>query len=319
MDDARRPPVGVIGLGRMGARITVALRDAGYQVAVYDIAADAMERLTGPGIAPASSPGGVAAVAEVVLVSLPLPSHVDAVVGGPDGVLAGARPGSIVVDLSTVDPDTTRRLEARARQAGVGYLDAPVLGRPESCGRWTLPVGGDQRHLETARPALDTIARSVVNVGAPGAGNALKLLNNLMLGAINAVTAEIMAGCAAAGVDPATFSQTVSDSGAASVSNLFLEVAPKIVARDFSPQFTVDLLHKDNALAVAMLEQAGVPTIVGSTVQLLNSMARTTGHGAQDTSAVVQVYERLIAAEPGSPTDVDAAGRSRAEGRPGAV
>lgn len=292
----------------MGGAIARACRDHGYTVAVHDVDAAAVERVRGPGIEAAGSLGRMATSADVVLLSLPLPVHVEAVVAGDQGLLSALRAGAVIVDLSTVDPETTRRMEARARAGHVGYLDAPVLGRPTACGRWTLPVGGAPSHLALAEPVLRCVAATVTHVGPPGAGNTLKLLNNLMLGAINAVTAEVMAACGPAGLDPATFVATVSSSGAASVSNLFLEIGPKIVAGDFSPAFTLDLLHKDNGLALTMLEHAGVPAVIGSAVQLLNGMARSTGYGNQDTSALVEVYRRLGAdaarfPEPRTPRD----------------
>jgi 3-hydroxyisobutyrate dehydrogenase-like beta-hydroxyacid dehydrogenase len=115
-----------------------------------------------------------------------------------------------------------------------------------------------------------------------------------MFGAINAVTAEIMAACRAAGLDQRVFFDVLADSGAASVSKLFLEVAPKIVAGEYSPNFTVDLLQKDNDLAVAMLEDLGIPPVIGSAVELVNRMGQASGLGRLDTSALVQVYEHYI-------------------------
>lgn len=157
-----------------------------------------------------------------------------------------------------------------------------------------MPVGGKLEALEVARPVLEVLARTVTHVGGPGAGNAIKLLNNLMFGAINAITAEVFAAAALVGVSPRRFYETVANSGAATVSNLFRELGPKMLEDDFSPTFTVDLLHKDNKLAIEMLDDARASAVVGSAITVLNGLARASGYGGEDTSAVVKVYEKLL-------------------------
>lgn len=289
--------VGVIGLGTMGGRMVSALLRAGHHVVAYDVSADALRRAVAEGASAATSSGEVGASARVVLLSLPAPAHVEAAVAGDDGLLAHPSDGLVIVDTTTVDPGTTRRLAERATAVGVGYLDAPVLGRPESCGHWTFPVGGDGAALEMVRPVLAVLGRSVVHVGESGAGNAVKLLNNLMFGAINAITAEVMAACKLVGVSPRTFYETVANSEAATVSPLFRALGPKMLDGDYAPVFTVDLMHKDIALAMTMLDETHASLIVASAVLALTSLARGAGHGAEDSSAVVKVYETLLGVE----------------------
>lgn len=286
--------VGVIGLGTMGSRMVQALLDAGHEVVAHDVSTPAVERAVATGAKAAGSGAEVGASARVVLLSLPLPEHVVAVVASEEGVLSRPAEGLVVVDTSTVDPGTTRHLADRAARAGVSYLDAPVLGRPEACGNWSLPVGGDPAALNVARPVLEAFARSVTHAGGSGSGNTIKLLNNLMFGAINAITAEVFAAAALVGVSPRKFYETVADSGAATVSNLFRALGPKILEEDFSPTFTVDLLHKDNKLAIEMLDGARAPVIVGNAVMVLNGLAQAAGYGGEDTSAIVKVYETLL-------------------------
>jgi 3-hydroxyisobutyrate dehydrogenase-like beta-hydroxyacid dehydrogenase len=289
--------VGLVGVGTMGSRILARLVETGHRVVARDIAPEAERRAARAGAAVASCPAEVARQAHLVLLSLPMPADVDEVVGGDDGLLVEAQPGAIIADLSTVDPDTTRRNAALAAARGVGYLDAPVLGRPPGCGRWTLPVGGEVPALERARPILETLAARVIHVGPSGAGNIVKLLNNMMFSAINAVTAEVLAVCAALGMDPHVFVTAVTDSGAATVSNLFRELGPKILARDFSPAFTIDLLHKDVRLALEMASRAKAPTVITPAGLVLVEMARARGYGAEDTGAVVKVFEALRATD----------------------
>lgn len=286
--------VGLVGVGTMGSRMATALVGAGHTVLARDIDPAAERRAAEIGAQLLGSPRAVAEGAEVVLLSLPMPADVASVVAGPDGLLAGATAGQVIVDLSTVDPGSTREMAAAAREEGVGYLDAPVLGRPQGCGNWTLPVGGDEESLAKARPVLEKLARRVVLVGPSGHGNVVKLLNNLMFGAINSVTVEVMALCAKVGMPPKVFVDLVTESGAATVSNLFKEVGPKVLNRDFTPLFGIGLLHKDNALALAMAKEAGVPMVLSSATQLLNEMALAKGLGKEDTAAVVKVYEDLL-------------------------
>jgi 3-hydroxyisobutyrate dehydrogenase-like beta-hydroxyacid dehydrogenase len=130
-----------------------------------------------------------------------------------------------------------------------------------------------------------------------GAGNTVKLLNSLMFSAINAMTAEIMAVCKKVGLSPKAFFETVAVSNAATVSGLFQEVGAKIVARDFAPDFSVDLLCKDNGLAIAMAQASNATPIVASVIQVMNELARSRGLGAEDSSALVKVYEALLDVE----------------------
>jgi 3-hydroxyisobutyrate dehydrogenase-like beta-hydroxyacid dehydrogenase len=287
--------VGLIGAGTMGGRVLTRLIESGCRVVVRDIAPEAARRASENGGEVVTSPAEVARRAELVLMSLPMPADVQTVVTGDEGLLTASREGMVIVDLSTVDPQTTRHNAAEAAGRGVGYLDAPVLGRPAGCGRWTLPVGGGEGHLARARPVLELLATRIIHVGMSGAGNTVKLLNNLMFSAINAVTAEVLAICAACGMDAQVFVQTVADSGAATVSNLFRELGPKILARDFSPAFSIDLLHKDVRLGLEMASRARVPTIISTAGAVLIEMARARGLGPEDTGAVVKVFEALAA------------------------
>ncbi|MFA1545977.1 NAD-binding protein [Actinomadura chokoriensis] len=139
------------------------------------------------------------------------------------------------------------------------------------------------------------MAAAVVRIGEVGAGSVVKLLNNLMFGAINAVTAEALAICRAAGVDPEVFARTVADSGAATVSNLFRELAPKIVQGDHAPTFALALLEKDNRLALALARESGSPAFIATAVDQLNRLALFRGLGAEDTGAVHRLYAELAA------------------------
>lgn len=286
--------IGVIGLGAMGGRIAEALAAAGHTVVGCDVSPETRQRMSGGLAECVAEAQDAARGAAAVLLSLPAAAQVESAVAGPRGVLQTAAPGSVVVDLSTVEPATSRGLAEVAAARGIGYLDAPVLGRPHLCGQWTLPVGGEADTLEQVRPLLEVLASRVLLVGPSGSGNALKLLNALLFGAINAATAEIMAIAPRVGLSREVFFEAVANSSAATVSPLFREVGAKILARDFAPVFTLDLLHKDNGLGLSMARDAGAPLILATTVQLLNELGQAQGCGTQDSSALVRVYEALM-------------------------
>lgn len=287
MDQGVSDGVAVIGVGRMGAAAVRALAAAGHRVRCFDVSREAMDRLADVAI-PCDSVALAADGAELVLLSLRGPADVAEVTGQLHGAM---RSGGVIADLSTIDPDTARAAAALLGESGVDYLDAPVLGRPERAGVWTIPCGGDAAAVARVAPVLEaSIAGRVVHVGPTGSGSVLKLMNNLMLGAINAITAEALAVCSAAGLDPGVFVDVVADSGAASVSPMFRDIAAKIVAGDFTPTFTVELMHKDNDLAVKVAEQVGVPLVVGQAVHELNTRALER-YRNDDSGAVVKLFE----------------------------
>jgi len=286
--------VGIIGVGTMGSKIVEKLINAGYTVFARDINEAAEERAKKLGAKVVNSPKEVAEYAEVILLSLPMPSDVEEVVLGGDGILKNPKDNRIIVDLSTVDPFSTQRNARESKKVGIGYIDAPVLGRPQRCGDWTLPVGGDKNDLEKVRKVLKVLATKIIYVGPSGYGNIVKLLNNMMFGAINSITCEIFAICAKLGMNPKVLYETIAESGAASVSGLFKELGPKILKRDFEPLFTVDLLYKDISLGIQMAKKVGVPLFVSEASQHLNELARLMGFGKGDTASVVKVYEKLL-------------------------
>ncbi|WP_182111248.1 MULTISPECIES: NAD(P)-dependent oxidoreductase [unclassified Actinotalea] len=278
--------VGVVGLGAMGLPIARVLDG----VLAYDPDPGARDRAATAGVALAQDLADLVDRCDVVVLSLPTPDVVADVVAQ---VAASRRPAPTVLDTSTIDPATARRSDELLRAAGGRYADCPVLGRPEAVGRWTLAVGGDEDVLETARRALAPVAARILLAGPVGAGQTIKLLNNLMLGTINAATAEVLLLAEAAGVDPGMFVDTLLDSGAASVSGLFRDVAPRAVAGDFSPTFSLHLMHKDNGLALRLADSLGVPLAVGPAAQHLNTMALAAGHGHEDSIAVLRVLEEI--------------------------
>ena len=285
--------VGLVGFGIMGTPMAHRLVSAGHRVVVVDADADATARATALGCPIAPTPAAVAAQTSVVVLSLPGPDHVRGVVhAAADCLLDGAAEGSIIIDTSTVDPQTSRDNAALAAERGVGYLDCPILGRPSNAGSWTIPVGGDSHQLDQVRPILNSFASNVVHLGPVGQGNTLKLLNNLMFGAINSITAEVFALSDQVGIDRRVLFETIAGSRAATVSNLFKELGPKIVDDEYSPNFTVDNLVKDIGLGIEMASVAGVRLHFSEAGQAINRAAQEMGFGGEDSAAVVKSFDQ---------------------------
>ena len=284
-------PIGVVGCGTMGRLLVQSVGSAGYRVVAYDTDREALSAAAelGAEVAP-----GVRAVGErcaAVLLSLPGPREVRAVAGE----LLEGRPGLVIVDTSTSDPETTRSLARRAEAVGKYFLDAPILGRPATWGQWTVPVGGTSEGVARARRVLEAFAARVVPVGEAGTGHTVKLLNQMMFAVLNAVTAEVLSTASRVGVHPEVFYECLVTSGAATVSSLFREVGAKIARHDFTPVFSVDLLCKDTDLAVGMARAAGAAPLLTGIAQVLGHTAKARGLGDLDSAAVVRVYEDLLA------------------------
>ena len=286
--------IGFIGLGRMGFPMARNLAAKGHAVHVFDVAADALERAADvPGITPHAAPRDVAARTTVVFTALPNNEIVTETYLGPAGILAGARHGLITCDCSTVGPEVSQRIHAAARARGVSHLDTPMLGSSPQAesGDVFFMVGGDREALATVQPLLDVIGRLTMHVGPSGTGNRIKLLHNA-LGAVNAVAvAESLALCTKLGVDPRTYYDVVCKGGGMAYSTYFDRRAMRVVEGTYDATFTVELMHKDVALAAGM---AGADlqhmTILGETLAAY-AEARTRWP-TEDFSGVTHVLEQ---------------------------
>lgn len=283
--------VGIVGLGAMGLRLATTLaEEGGTTPLVFDVNPEATARATEAGLTVASDLSRLVGC-EAIVLSLPTPAIVLGVVEelATAAASAGSRP--TVLDTSTIGPRDARAVAEVAGAAGLAYADCPILGRPESVGRWTIPVGGDEAAVAVAARVLAPATARVEGVGPVGTASVAKILNNLMLGTINAVTAELLVLAEAAGLDPGRWVDLIVDSGAASVSPLFRDIAARAVDGDFAPTFSLALMHKDNGLALSLAEELDVPMITGAAAQQLNSLGLEAGLGAEDSIAVLKVLE----------------------------
>lgn len=283
--------VGIIGIGTMGKAMLEKFIDAGHKVFINDIDPVTVKTAVKLGAINTSSPKELAQKTDFTIIILPGPSQVKTVFSGKEGLLNGGDKKQIFIDMSTVDPFSTQQNAKSAKNKNIGYLDAPILGRPQMCGNWTLPIGGNKEDLLKVEPLLKTVANEIVHVGPSGHGNIIKVLNNLMFGAINSITAEIMAFSEELGMDPETLYNTISESGAASVSNLFKELGPKIIERNFQPTVTTDVIYENLSLGINMAKDIGFPMLVSESNQKVNEIARAKGWGKLDSSSIIKVYE----------------------------
>lgn len=286
--------VAFIGVGNMGGRMSRRLLAAGYPVTVCDSSRELVESLVGDGARAAGSAADAAADADLVILSLPTPAIVEAVISGEDGILRTARPGTTVVDMSTGDPGTARRVEAACRAAGLNFLDAPVSRGVVGAEKGTLliMVGGDAEVLEAARPVLSHLGSDIVHVGGPGSGQVVKLCNNMLAAIHMQALGEVLVTGVKAGVGVDTLASVLSGGTGGSwiLSN---HLPATILAGDDGTRFALDLMHKDVGLFLRAAEEQGLSTPLAATATQTLRMAKSEGYGPRDYSAIIRYFEHL--------------------------
>jgi 3-hydroxyisobutyrate dehydrogenase len=250
--------VGVVGLGNMGLPMAATLLRAGFAVSGFDLSSARRDMAAGQGVQATADLAALLRGVDAVLSSLPFASDVEAVLTTPDGLLARRGRRVIVVDTSTADPTTSRRLHALLDHAGHGHLDAPVSGGPAGAatGQLTFMIGGTEADVDAARPLLDALAANAIHVGPSGAGNVAKLVNNLLVAAHMLTTGEAVRLAEAAGVDAAAILRVVNAAtGRSALSEVHF---PKWVLPGTASGFSAGLMRKDVRLALDMAHEAGL-------------------------------------------------------------
>lgn len=250
--------LGFIGLGTMGRPMALNLLRAGYRMVVHSRSAGPVDALLAEGAERGSSPAEVAARSDAVITMLPDTPDLEAVAGGPAGLEAAARPGLLVIDMSTVDPIATRRIAGELASRGVGFLDAPVSGGEQGAidGALSIMVGGGTPDVTRAMPVFDVLGRTIVHVGEVGAGQVTKAANQLVVGVTIQAVAEALALAEAAGVDAHRVRQALLGGFAAS---RVLEVhGQRMLDRNFQPGFRVELHLKDARIVERTATTLGV-------------------------------------------------------------
>lgn len=286
--------IGFIGLGVMGKNMATNLIKNGYKLKVTDLNKDAVNELKEMGAEEGQTAADVAAESDIIFTSLPNSQIVEGVVTGKGGVLEGAKEGTIYIDLSSITPKAIQNIAKKASQKGVKVLDAPVSGGVAGAqkGTLTIMVGGDEETFNKALPVLNCIGTKVFHVGDIGAGDTIKLVNNLLLGVNMVAVSEALALGVKAGLKPEVMYDIISQSSGSSYA-LTAKYKNFIAKGNFAPGFMIDLQYKDLQLAVDTAKDLKMPLLVGNQAQQMYEVARAKGLGTEDISAVIKIYEEL--------------------------
>jgi 3-hydroxyisobutyrate dehydrogenase/2-hydroxy-3-oxopropionate reductase len=285
--------VGFVGLGKMGVPMSRRLLAAGHELYVSSRSRPPVDALAAEGARACPSPREVAERAELVLTALPTPQSVEAVYGE---FAAAARAGQIFADHSTVSVGQSRRCAQLLSAKGAAFLDAPVSGGPggAQAGTLTVMVGGAQADLDRALPALQSFGKNIRLCGATGAGTAVKLVNQLLVGVHTAAIAEAAVFGASLGADAQVLLEVLGTSFGG--STMMVRNLPRFLSRDFSPATPVSLLLKDLGLIHDEAKAAGAPLLLGALAEQRFLEARSKGLGDQDMASLVRLWEEGAAA-----------------------
>ena len=283
--------IGFVGLGRMGRPMAANLARKGFPLAAYDINPAAVRALKEVGAQPANGVPGLVEGSDVIVTMLPSGTEVEAVAAGPDGIFAHARPGQLVMDMSTIEPRITDRLAAEAARRGLGFVDAPVgrLASHADRGESLFMVGGTDADFARVLPLLQAMGTTIHHCGPVGSGMRTKLVNNLLAVASCQLNAEALALSQRFGLDLAKTLDVMSGTTAIN-GQLKLNWPGKVLAGDTTPGFTIDLAHKDLSLIIAAAQAETMALPMVSTAREAFTMARAGGHGGNDFSAIVDWF-----------------------------
>ncbi|MDY5478373.1 MAG: 2-hydroxy-3-oxopropionate reductase [Enterocloster clostridioformis] len=285
--------VGFIGLGIMGKPMSKNLLKAGYGLVVFDFNKDAVNEVTGCGAVSAASGREVAEQCEVVITMVPNSPHVRAAVLGENGVADGAKPGTVLIDMSSIDPTESKAIGAELAKKGIDMLDAPVSGgEPKAIdGTLSVMVGGKKELFDKYYDMLMVMAGSVVYVGELGSGNVAKLANQIVVAVNIAAVSEALTFAKKAGTDPELVYQAIR--GGLAGSTVMDAKAPMMLGRNFKPGFRIELHIKDlnNALNAAHAISSPVP-LTGQLMEIMQGL-KADGYEKEDHASIVKYYEKI--------------------------
>ena len=285
--------IGFIGLGIMGRGMARNLLQAGFSVTVWNRTSQTMEPLLEAGAHAAEDPASLAGAVDLVITCVSDTPDVEQVMLGPKGVMEGARADMLVIDMSTVSPEVTRRIARRLQELGVHYLDAPVSGGSEGAARGTLSImiGGEADQVERAMPVFQAMGQTITHVGPVGAGQTVKLVNQILVVGNMLAASEALLFASAAGLDLKKTLDAVT--GGAAGSWMLANRGPQVIEGDWRPGFTIDLQQKDLRLALEAADEMGVPLLGTSLIFQLYRTLQQLGLGAEGNHALVKALERL--------------------------
>lgn len=289
--------IGFVGLGIMGKPMARNLMKAGYDVTVYDLFPDPVNELVAEGATKGESPADVAKNSSVVVTMVQNSPQSEAAILGENGVLSGASKGDLIVDMSSIEPGSSQKTGAACDEAGVGFLDAPVSGGEPFAvsGDLAIMVGGNASDFETAKPLFDVMGKSSVLCGGHGAGNVVKLANQICVASNIMGLAEAMTLAAKAGVNPETVFDAIK--GGLAGSNVMNAKAPMMFDRNFNPGFRIELHYKDLNNAMTAASSLNVPLVLTAQMQQILGALMEWGHGKEDHAGFLHFPERMAGVE----------------------
>lgn len=288
---------GFVGLGIMGQGMAANLLKAGFPLTIWNRTAAKMDGLVEQGAKAAANPGEVAASSDIVIICVSDTPDVEAVILGDDGILAQAKPGSVVIDCSTISPIVTRELNQKLAEKDVAMLDAPISGGSEGAvnGTLSIMVGGDAATFKRALPVFEAMGKTITHVGGAGAGQTVKLVNQILVVGNMLAVSEALLLAQAGEVDLQKTLEAVS-AGAAG-SWMLSNRGPQVIRRDWQPGFTIDLQQKDVRLILDAAAQLGVPVPGTALIHQMYSTLQQQGLGSDGNHALVRALENLAGFE----------------------
>ena len=295
---AKDQTIGFIGLGAMGRGMAAQCAKNGFNLVVNDINPEPVDYLVSLGAQAAGSPAEVATRCSIIVTVLPAGRQVDDVIMGADGLFDHATPGTLVMDLSTIEPEMTDKLHEQAKARGFRAVDAPIgrLAWHAERGESLFMVGGEREDFDEVKPLLEAMGTTIHYCGPGGSGTRTKLVNNYLAIISCQLNAEALALSQRFGLDLATTLEVIHGTTATN-GQLKVNWPNKVLAGDTDPGFTIDLAHKDLTLIVGAANQARVPVPVAAAAREAFSGARARGYGSQDFSAMVDVLCDLAQTE----------------------
>lgn len=288
-----RGEIGLVGLGIMGKPMARNIMKAGYSLIVYDIVGAAVEEIVTDGASAASSAKEVAKSAPVVITMVPDSADSEAAILGPNGVLEGANTGSVVIDMSSIAPGSSKKIAAGCESQGVAFLDAPVSGGEPGAiaGTLAIMVGGKQEVFDAHLELLESMGGSIVLCGGYGAGNTTKLANQIIVAANIEAVGEALTLAKKAGLDPNIVFEAIK--GGLAGSTVLNAKAPMMIAGNFEPGFRINLHRKDLNNALITAQEIGVGLPVTSLIQQMIVSLVNDGKGNADHSAIANFIESM--------------------------
>lgn len=289
---------GIVGLGNMGGRLAKRLLEQGVEIGVFDLNKKSVQTFVGLGAEEAASPADLASKFQYILTVLPNVYIVKETLTGPDGLMKGMRPESLLIEMTTSVPSVTKELSALMKSEGLRMIDAPISGGVKKAEEGTLSimVGGEENDFEEVQPLLACMGKDIFHVGEPGAGHTIKALNNMISATTLAATGEAMALGVKLGLDPAKMLDVINSSTGRSFSSDF-KFPNQVLTRKFEVGFTLDLMVKDLKIAMSMAEEEKVPMFISSASFQLWKHAWSQGGGDRDHTAIVQYIEEMFGVE----------------------